>query len=65
MTFSFDFRACEALQQCLPDQLRDDTFATCLQEDKSAKHWLTLLIKNVNTYSISPRQVGMPPLATA
>lgn len=59
-------RACEALQQCLPDQLRDSTFAACLQEDKdkATKHWLTLLIKNVDTYSINPRQVGISPLTS-
>lgn len=57
-------RACEALQQCLPDQLRDSTFAACLQEDKSTKHWLALLIKNVDNYSINPRQVGISPLAS-
>lgn len=58
------FRACEALQQCLPDQLRDATFAACLLEDKPTKHWLTLLIKNVDTYSINPRQVGISPLTS-
>lgn len=62
--FSFHFRACEALQQCLHDQLRDATFAACLQEDKSTKHWLSLLIKNVDTYSINPRQVGISPLTS-
>ena len=41
------FRACEALCQCLPDQLKDDTFAECLKDDKSAKHWLTHLFKNL------------------
>uniref|UniRef100_A0A336MA08 CCR4-NOT transcription complex subunit 9 n=1 Tax=Culicoides sonorensis TaxID=179676 RepID=A0A336MA08_CULSO len=40
-------RAREALRQCLPDQLRDGTFAACLQEDNSTKHWLALLIKNL------------------
>jgi len=40
-------RACEALCQCLPDQLKDDTFATCLKDDKSTKHWLALLLKNL------------------
>lgn len=58
------FRACEALQQCLPDQLRDGTFTDSLQEDKSTKHWLSLLIKNVDTYSINSRQVGISPLAS-
>jgi len=42
-------RAREALRQCLPDQLRDSTFAMCLQEDKSTKHWLAQLLKNLET----------------
>lgn len=59
-------RAREALRQCLPDQLRDSTFSTCLQEDKSTKHWLTLLIKNLEPGSLAqdPRQVGISPLAS-
>jgi CCR4-NOT transcription complex subunit 9 len=40
-------RACEALCQCLPDQLKDGTFDVCLKDDKSTKHWLTLLLKNL------------------
>ena len=40
-------RACEALCQCLPDQLKDETFTVCLKEDKSTKHWLTQLLKNL------------------
>ena len=44
----FFIRACEALCQCLPDQLKDDTFAECLKEDKSTKHWLTQLLKNLD-----------------
>lgn len=42
-------RAREALRRCLPDQLRDQTFSQCLQEDRSTKHWLSLLIKNLET----------------
>lgn len=60
-------RAREALRQCLPDQLRDSTFAACLQEDKSTKHWLSLLIKNLepgSTVPADPRQVGISPLAS-
>lgn len=61
-------RAREALRQCLPDQLRDATFAICLQDDKSTKHWLALLIKNLEPGSIvanpDPRQVGISPLAS-
>ncbi|XP_055624040.1 CCR4-NOT transcription complex subunit 9 [Toxorhynchites rutilus septentrionalis] len=58
-------RAREALRQCLPDQLRDGTFAACLQEDKSTKPWLSLLLKNLETVAVAtdPRQVvGMSPL---
>lgn len=60
------FRAREALRQCLPDQLRDATFALCLQEDKSTKHWLSLLIKNLDPGSVAPdsRQIGLSPLAS-
>lgn len=63
MTYNFCnvFRAREALRQCLPDQLRDGTFSACLQEDKSTKHWLTQLIKNLEAHP-SVDQVGMSPL---
>lgn len=54
------FRAREALRQCLPDQLRDSTFAGCLQDDKSTKHWLTQLLKNLETGD--PRGVTISPL---
>lgn len=37
-------RALEALRHCLPDQLRDGTFAACLQEDRSTSHWLAQLL---------------------
>lgn len=60
-------RAREALRQCLPDQLRDATFVACLQDDKSTKHWLTLLIKNLEINSVAttdPRQIGISPLTS-
>lgn len=64
-----------ALRQCLPDQLRDNTFATCLQEDKSTKHWLNQLLKNLEAGPPSqtgptqpgqpdPRTIGMSPLTS-
>ncbi|XP_058458584.1 CCR4-NOT transcription complex subunit 9 [Topomyia yanbarensis] len=53
-------RAREALRQCLPDQLRDGTFAACLQEDKSTKPWLSLLLKNLETVTVS----GISPLTS-
>merc|ERR1712210_400727 len=40
-------RACEALCQCLPDQLKDD---------KSTKHWLSMLLKNLE--NMTPGQQG-------
>nr|CAD7193785.1 unnamed protein product [Timema douglasi]CAD7393593.1 unnamed protein product [Timema cristinae]CAD7396623.1 unnamed protein product [Timema poppensis]CAD7428117.1 unnamed protein product [Timema monikensis]CAD7437635.1 unnamed protein product [Timema bartmani]CAD7456052.1 unnamed protein product [Timema tahoe] len=58
-------RAREALRQCLPDQLRDSTFSTCLQDDKSTKHWLSQLLKNLETGQVTvgdPRSVGISPL---
>lgn len=58
------YRAREALRQCLPDQLRDATFAACLQEDKSTTHWLTLLIRNLEPGAVAPpdpRQNGLSP----
>ncbi|XP_063223452.1 CCR4-NOT transcription complex subunit 9 isoform X2 [Bacillus rossius redtenbacheri] len=59
-------RAREALRQCLPDQLRDGTFANCLQDDKSTKHWVSQLLKNLETGPVAlmdPHAVGMSPLA--
>lgn len=40
-------RAREALRQCLPDQLKDQTFAGCLRDDVSTKRWLSQLLKNL------------------
>lgn len=40
-------RAREALRQCLPDQLKDNTFANCLKEDKTTRSWLQQLLKNL------------------
>ncbi|KZC08681.1 Cell differentiation protein RCD1 like protein [Dufourea novaeangliae] len=67
-------RALLALRQCLPDQLRDNTFATCLQEDASTKHWLNQLLRNLETGpqpvppaqpgQQDPRTIGMSPLAS-
>merc|ERR1719447_357135 len=51
-------RACEALCQVLPDQLKDDTFANCLKDDKSTKHWLSQLLKNVETMSTAGAAAG-------
>lgn len=52
------FRAREALRQCLPDQLRDQTFAQCLAEDTATKHFLLQLLKNLET----PAGNAVPPM---
>ena len=44
-------RAREALKQCLPVELRDNTFANGLRDDKSTKNWLNQLLKNLETSS--------------
>lgn len=51
-------RAREALRQCLPDQLKDSTFANCLKEDKSTKHWLSQLLKNLETAPVSDERLA-------
>jgi len=43
------FRAREALRQCLPDQLKDATFAGCLRDDRSTQHWLSQLLANLDS----------------
>jgi len=48
-------RAREALTQCLPDQLKDQTFMSCLKDDQSTRRWLTNLLKN-----LEPPPGGLP-----
>lgn len=58
-------RAREALRQCLPEYLKDNTFANCLKDDTSTKRWLAQLMKNlqdVPTPSMAdPRGIPLPP----
>nr|ACO14704.1 Cell differentiation protein RCD1 homolog [Caligus clemensi] len=61
LRLSDNLRACEALCQCLPDQLRDDTFIECMKEDKSTKHWLGQLLKNLDTIAVSRGAAMIPP----
>lgn len=56
-------RAREALRQCLPDQLKDQTFAACLKDDKSTKHWLQQLLSNLESTAAADPRIGLPPLA--
>ena len=57
-------RAREALRQCLPDQLKDSTFATCLKDESTTKKWLAQLIKNIEGTGmpVSGPGVGGPGL---
>jgi len=61
-------RAREALRQCLPDHLKDSTFATCLKEDNSTKRWLAQLLKNLESSAgaagvggTAPGGIPLPP----
>lgn len=57
-------RAREALRQCLPEYLKDNTFANCLKDDTSTKRWLAQLMKNLQDVTPSigdPRGIPMPP----
>lgn len=49
LRLSDNHRAKEALRQCLPDQLKDTTFAPVLREgsDQTTKRWLAQLVKNL------------------
>ncbi|KAK4290867.1 hypothetical protein Pmani_036275 [Petrolisthes manimaculis] len=55
-------RAREALRQCLPDQLQDQTFAACLKDDKSTKHWLQQLLANLESTAAADPRIAIPPL---
>ena len=67
-------RARDALRQCLPDALKDQSFSTILGSEESVHRWLALLLKNVNEQGpvnmtssplIAPNnssRVGMPTL---
>lgn len=55
-------RAREALRQCLPDQLKDTTFAQVLKDDTTTKRWLAQLIKNLQEGQVTdPRGIPLPP----
>ncbi|XP_002167359.2 CCR4-NOT transcription complex subunit 9 isoform X1 [Hydra vulgaris] len=58
-------RAREALRQCLPEYLKDNTFANCLKDDTSTKRWLSQLMKNLQDVPAptlgDQRGIPMPP----
>lgn len=48
-------KAREALRQCLPEPLRDNTFYTCLKDDANTRRWLAQLTQNLTS-----SEVGVP-----
>lgn len=59
LRLSDNSRAREALRQCLPDQLKDNTFQNCLKDDRSTQHWLRTLHKNLSE-QIPDAMAGYP-----
>jgi len=59
LQLSENARAREALRQCLPDQLKDNTFVNCLKEDNSTKKWLVQLVKNLEMPGLPPSAGGL------
>jgi CCR4-NOT transcription complex subunit 9 len=54
-------RAREALRQCLPHPLRDQTFSAVLRDDAATKRCLTQLLINLadNPMETSAGQIGL------
>lgn len=48
LRLSDNLRAKEALRQCLPDSLKDTTFANALKDDVTVKRWLHQLLQNID-----------------
>lgn len=58
-------RAREALRQCLPDALKDQTFAAAIQSEDAVQRWLTLLLKNLNDPAAPAATGAAAPTASA
>jgi len=52
-------RARDALKHCLPEQLRDLQFTSCLKDDLATKRWLAQLLLNVGLSSTNAQQNAM------
>lgn len=59
LRLSDNVRAREALRQCLPMSLRDDTFGNALLDDVTVKKWLSQLLSNVGPPINNPGPGGM------
>lgn len=58
LRLSDNVRAREALRQCLPMSLRDDTFGNALLDDVTVKKWLSQLLTNVGPPISNPGPAG-------
>lgn len=56
LRLSDHLRAREALRQCLPEALKDQSFAPMLKTEEAVQRWLTLLAKNLSERGVS----GLP-----
>mmetsp|Transcript_3922 Transcript_3922/g.5483 ORF Transcript_3922/g.5483 Transcript_3922/m.5483 type:complete len:321 (+) Transcript_3922:81-1043(+) len=54
LRLSDNLRAREALRQCLPDPLRDNSFAHNIKDDLTVKRWLNSLLYNIGTAGATP-----------
>jgi hypothetical protein len=54
-------RARDALKQCLPDALKDQTFASALVTEDSVQKWLNMLLKNLNESNLGKQTTLFPP----
>eukprot|EP01013_Petalomonas_cantuscygni_P037393 TRINITY_DN68213_c0_g1_i1.p1 TRINITY_DN68213_c0_g1~~TRINITY_DN68213_c0_g1_i1.p1 ORF type:complete len:322 (+),score=59.48 TRINITY_DN68213_c0_g1_i1:149-1114(+) len=53
-------RACDALRTCLPEQLRNDTFAAQVGEDPTMARWLDTLLQRVSGESQAKTPAAAP-----
>ncbi|KAF7637242.1 hypothetical protein Mgra_00003207, partial [Meloidogyne graminicola] len=51
-------RALQALTQCLPDQLKDETFKALLDQDRPTKHWWKMLMKNLSEFKLFSKKLS-------
>jgi len=51
-------RARDALRQCLPESLKDQTFATTIGNEESVQRWLQLLLKNLTEGTPAPNAIS-------
>ena len=54
-------RARDALRQCLPEALRDQTFANTIRGEESVQKWLSLLQKNLSERPAASAAGGASP----